>query len=409
MQSWTLKAAAEKRFHSGHPWVFSNELAHSPKGLEPGALVELKSQKGSFLAYGYGNPGSLISFRTLTRHASENPSGPDFLLNRLQRALALRMKLGLIDQSFRLIHGEADYLPGLVLDRYLLEGKRSQVFSIQAHTAGIEKWVPTLIQALERFSATDLKVEHTGILIRGNASARKLEGLEKTETQVIRSLSEDLTTAKVLVPETIEADLINGQKTGLFLDQRMNAALLATLATKEKAVSPARVLDLFCHMGQWGVKLGQALKGNLEVTACDASAEALARTTRNLKGIPHQVMESDLLESLPRMPAKQYDIVICDPPGLIKSRKVIPQGKHAYLQLNTHALRVAKPGALIATSSCSGLLTETDFAEILAKAARRAEVNVQWIYRESQAPDHPVLAEFPEGRYLKCWIGRIVE
>jgi 23S rRNA (cytosine1962-C5)-methyltransferase len=174
---WRLRPGADRRFNAGHPWVYSNELAESPKGVEPGALVELQDASQKFMARGYGNPASLISFRVLTRDPNEKePLSPQNLAQRFSAAAELRAKVGLKDFSYRLCFAEADGLPGLIIDRYVLKGG-TQAFVVQAHTAGMDRCLPEIFQALEIHAGENW--EKTGIVLRNDVSVRKLEDLRR--------------------------------------------------------------------------------------------------------------------------------------------------------------------------------------------------------------------------------------
>jgi 23S rRNA G2069 N7-methylase RlmK/C1962 C5-methylase RlmI len=382
---WTLRAGADKRFRAGHPWVYSNELAHSPRGaaqrpVAPGDPVELRDAAGRFLARGYGHPGTLIAFRALSRDPAEaEPWGEAALLARLRRAAALRHGLGLGAVSHRLVFGEADDLPGLVVDRYRLAppdaaagergpaGIAAQVLAVQAHTAGAERLQEPLLAALEALVTEEHAADprhpdwaHTAVVLRNDAGARRLEGLPDDAVRVARpGPGLALTPARVLTapvagdgrsagppgPAVLQADLLGGQKTGLFLDQaanlRLAAGLLAARLRSESGsfgtpgpmgataapgpmgataapgpmgataapgpmgataapgpmgataapgpmgatAAPLRILDLFAYVGAWGAALarvGAAAGRAVEVTVVDASAPALALAVANV-------------------------------------------------------------------------------------------------------------------------------
>lgn len=414
---WRLKSGEDRRFRSGHPWVYSNELAESPKGLAPGAPVELRDAGGKFLARGYGNPHSLIAFRTLTRQeADTDPWSQAFILARLQRARDLRALVGLTGVSHRLCFGEADGLPGLVIDHYVLADGPA-VHVIQCHTAGADALLPQTLEALRHLDP------EAGVVLRNDLGVRKLEGLTVDEPRVLSEVrhsagapsgTASLDRAKILVRGlagrnlTFTTDLLNGQKTGFFLDQAANIRLAWDRIQGLESQSPLRVLDLFCYVGQWSAHFAQGFAASnrrVHATLADASQAALATAKANVQaaGGEATVLQADLLETLPLKEA--FDVVICDPPALIKARKDIPQGKHAYGALFGRSLERVRPGGIWVACSCSGLLSEEDFSEVLSKAIRRAGRSVRWIGRGGPAPDHPWLAEFPEGRYLKAWVG----
>lgn len=435
---WRLKSGADRRFRAGHPWVYSNELQQSPKGIEPGEAVELCDAGGKFLARGVGHPHSLIAFRALSRD-EENlaPHLPEAILSQLLKAASLRDRLGLTRLSHRLCFGEADGLPGLIVDRYQL--KASQVFVLQAHAAGMERWViPHTEELLRSFVEKQRSIhnasgyptwESTAIVIRNDAGARKLEGLEEQEPRVLRAGNlggeSALSEATIRVPsalgwgsglqefEEFSVNLLRGQKTGFFLDQSFNlrlaAGLLSALRPESKS-KPLRVLDLCSYVGQWSAQLAQVFRKTghkVEVVAVDASAGALELARQNIeaRGARCQTLKGDVLKDLKALEDRSFDLVISDPPALIKGRKDIPVGSHAYLQLNTEVFRLVRNQGAVISCSCSSLLEEEEFLKILSKAAYRNRRSVRWVGRGGQAPDHPILAEFPEGRYLKAWVG----
>lgn len=423
---WQLRSGADKRFKSGHPWVYSNELSSSPKGVEPGAPVELRDASGKFLARGYGNPHSLIAFRAMTRDEKiAEPCAAEAILETLLSAARLRTSLGLAPFSHRLSFGEADDLPGLVIDRYRLDA--GQVFVVQAHTAGANRWMPQIAQILEKYvtwfakqNAGEPDWNATGIVIRNDLSVRKLEGLEEETPRVLKELKgSDLARATIRVRPSIEGgdpvlfdvDLVQGQKTGFFLDQAANIQLAAIrLAHLKPQGAKLRILDLCCYVGQWGTQLARAFKAmglDVEVVAVDASQGALDLARKNVErqGARCETVKGDVLRDLEKMEGGGFDLVVSDPPALIKGRKDIPAGTHAYLQLNTQVFRLIRAGGAVVSCSCSALLEEDEFLKALSKAAYRNRRKVRWAARGSQSADHPMLIEFPEGRYLKCWIG----
>ncbi|MBI2602798.1 MAG: class I SAM-dependent rRNA methyltransferase [Deltaproteobacteria bacterium] len=420
---WRLKNGLDKRFRSGHPWVYSNELASSPKGIDAGQLIELQDKSGHFLAKGYGNPHSLIAFRALSRNPQVvDPMSPDWVTHALVKAACLRRTIGLSKVSHRLCFGEADGIPGLVIDRYRTES--GQVFVVQAHTAGAQRICNSILGILETYTGdvtTDVPWDKTSVVLRNDIGARKLEGLEEEAPNAIKEVDGvDLSAQNIFVASAargdqallFSVDLLSGQKTGFFLDQAANIEL-AVLRFKDlfrHGDSPIKILDLFCYVGQWGTQLGSALKRdglNVSVTAADASAKALEFAKKNLarNDLPSETLKADLIRGLASIPDKSFDIVICDPPALIKSRKDIASGSHAYLQLATQVFRIIKEGGGVVCCSCSQLLQEERFLEALAKGSRRNHRLVKWIARGTPSADHPMLAEFPEGRYLKAWIG----
>jgi 23S rRNA (cytosine1962-C5)-methyltransferase len=283
-----------------------------------------------------------------------------------------------------------------------------QVDVAQAHSAGADRMLGFLPEVLRKLDP--VAWEKGSLVFRNDVGVRKLEGMNEETPKVAKNGGADLAKARIRVrsavggkPLLFQADLLEGQKTGFFLDQAGNiAAALAQL----KGFKPKRILDLCCYVGQWGAQFA-SLHPGVEVTGVDASASALELARKNVEAAGGQFkpLKADVLHELKDLPEKSFDLVICDPPALIKGRKDIPQGKHAYLQLNTQAIRLLAEGGAFVSCSCSALLEEEDFAAAIHKAASRNSRDLRFVARGGQAPDHPFLAEFPEGRYLKCWVG----
>ena len=249
------------------------------------------------------------------------------------------------------------------------------------------------------------------IIVR-DLAVRKLDGLTEEAPRLVHGEPLPLRTlARTAIGTELQIDLLHGQKTGLFLDQIANQALAtALLATslKRKGGEP-KILDLFCYVGAWSTAFAKSLGGKGEYRLLDSSAQALEFAECNVRGAGAENVQTakvDVLTSLDAL-EEQYDVVVCDPPALIQGRKNIPAGLHEYYQLNASAMKRVKPGGFLIASSCSALLDEDKFADVLARSAKRAGRSVAWVARGGFPPDHPVRLEFPEGRYLKCWIGRV--
>ncbi|PWU16309.1 MAG: class I SAM-dependent rRNA methyltransferase [Bdellovibrio sp.] len=423
--SWQLKKGADRRVRGGHPWIFSNELAHSPRQIEPGTLIDLYSDRGEFLASGYGNPQSLIAFRVLSRKKDDDLSSPDFLLGRLRRAWRRRQDWGFAG-SFRLVFSEADELPGLILDRYLLATEGSQVWALQILTAGMERLLADPLPVLQVFADEGLPGwDGTSVVLRKDAAIRKLEGLPVAEPQVLRARGQGqekeqgLARAQVEVrlfdapAATLTVDLVNGQKTGFFLDQSWNMKLVNELLrmrswrkSQLKQGEEFHVLDLCCYVGHWSLQMARTIRelgAEPVVHLVDVSASALALAAENLRraGLRFFTYPLDVLKDIAQWPAGPFDLLIVDPPALVKSRKDLAVAEAAYVKLNTEALRRARPGSLVVSCSCSGLVTEEIFSAILARAERKSGVRTHWLTHGGQSFDHPILGAFPEGKYLK--------
>ena len=429
MTVWRLRPGADRRIRSGHPWVFSNELAISPKGVSPGTPVELQDAKGQFLARGYGNPHSLIAFRALSFDSQEKePTSFAYLHEKIISSWNVRKAAG-FRGSFRLCFGESDYIPGLVLDYYLVEqnGKKAQVFVAQLVTAGMNEalketveFFKSLVEKAQAANMTTLGWADTAVVIRNDLGVRKLEGLTADEPKIIKEIEGlNLSHVDILLNAAgdegvikMACDLHEGQKTGFFLDQTHNIFLAVNLfkswAAQNKPKS-VRILDLCCYVGHWSTQITRALKSmgiEVEVSIVDVSKTALAFAKENAEreGATVKVYEMDVLEGTATLASQHYDIVIADPPAFIKAKKDVPIGKHAYIKMNTQAFRVVKKHGFVASCSCSGLLEEEEFRDAIRKASLRNFTEVRSVLRGGHAADHPTLMQFPEGFYLKMYV-----
>jgi len=439
MKHWRLKSKEERRFKQGHPWVYSNELQDSPKGVQPGELLELNDAGGAFLAYGFGNPSSLIAFRAISRQKNDAASADELLKsilqNNIKRAFEFRLQWFSLSQSFRLVYGENDDLPGLVIDRYV--GKEV-IYVVQPHSAGMDHQLALITSTLAEVSKSLDESSEAKVIYRRDAGSREREGLAKEATEVMflqsgkkvdshdsyREFAFQL--QSVMNREvTMTVDLISGQKTGFFFDQAHNVKLMQILLLRKLRYDHAllqkkgvmKMLDLCSYVGQWSVQLAQVFmeKGlPLQITAVDASDTALKFAEMNVrkntieKGsneIQFHRLKSDVLEPMPSLKDADFEVVIADPPAFIKNRKSIPQGKHAYVQLFTTAIQKTAKGGMVVCCSCSQNLSGEDMKECLQKAARRSGRSVRWIAQGSPSMDHFMKAEFEEGHYLKSWIG----
>ncbi len=428
---WQLKKGSDRRLRSGHPWVFSNELQQSPKGVAPGCPIELVDWQGQFLARGYGNPSSLIAFRVLSLDPSVlNPWHDDYVVERLLAAWRQRRRFGFAG-SFRLCFSENDFLPGLVVDYYLVKHGRelAQVFCVQITTAGMQALLGDLEGTCKKLVALAMEQgltafgwEKTAVVLRNDVSIRKLEGLLPEKPLTIRGVPGlDLAEVEIAVNDLsqvagkdclwLSCNLADGQKTGFFLDQVQNIRLVAGLLASRPG-QKVRILDLCCYVGHWSVQLAHCLKSrghDVEVTLVDVSDAALRFARANVEkiGVRPEVESLDVLQGLDKLAAQGYDIVIADPPAFIKSKKDIPTGKHAYFKLNAQAFRLVAPGGLVVSCSCSGLLAEDDLREAIRKATQRAKVGIRGVLKGGHSPDHPTLPQFPEGYYLKMHVHSI--
>jgi 23S rRNA (cytosine1962-C5)-methyltransferase len=383
-----LKKNEDKRLRKGHLWVFSNEVDAKRSPLEQfnaGDLVQVKSDDGKVLGTAYINPQALICARLLSRKPNLK-CGSNFFKERLTTALALREKL--FDKPYyRLVFGESDGLPGLVIDRF------GAVLSVQITTAGIEQRKETVFAALH-----DL-LSPVAIILKNDNSQRQLEGL---------SLESELVHGKLPNPLIIvengakfKIDIVDGQKTGWFYDHRSSRAQLAGFAKNQ------RVLDLFSYTGAWGIPA--AMAGAKEVICVDASESALALAKYNA-GLNHvqdkmQFVRNDVFEFLKqaRLENQLYDIIVLDPPALIKRKKDFKQGYEAYRRLNHLALQVLAKNGILVSASCSHHLSRENLHEILRSSGRHIDRHLVFFAIGGQGPDHPIDPASPETGYLKTF------
>ena len=390
-----LKRGEDRRLRSGHLWIFSNEVdtAATPlTAFEPGAVVDVRSDRDQFLGFAYVNPRTLIAARIVGRDP-DYPLDGSLIVHRLRVALALRERL-YREPYYRLVYGESDGLPGLVIDRY------GDVLVAQSGTAGIDRLRAQIEVAIE-------KVTHAKTIVwKNDSGARELEGL----TQSV-SLSGEETGVAVPVDIAVReqgidyvAPLAEGQKTGWFYDQAANRERL------RRYLPPgARVLDICSYVGAWAVS---ALKGGAaSATSVDSSATALEYVARNASanGVEIQTIRDDAFDALQALNASgaRFDVVIVDPPAFAKRKKDVPQALAAYRKLNQLALPLIERDGLLVSCSCSYHMAADDLLTAIQAAARHSSRFVQVLEQGGQSPDHPVHPAIPETRYLKAFFCRV--
>nr|WP_255672483.1 class I SAM-dependent rRNA methyltransferase [Corallococcus sp. AS-1-6] len=381
-----------RHLRAGHPWVFRKALEHMPR-IPPGSVVDL-TENGKFVARGYYDPHSAIAVRVLTRDSRETVDAR-FITQRVQRALAARTAL--IDlkdtDSYRLIHGEGDGLPGVVVDLY------AGWAVMKLYSAGLTPYRPLIVEALKA-GVPGLK----GILGRdevgrddveeddGRGSGKMLWGEEAPELIPIRERG-----AIFLV------DAWKGQKTGFFLDQRENRYLIRRLGQGRD------VLNCFSFSG--GFSVNAALGGANSVFSVDQDPEAIALARENFtrNGLPaakHDFLAADvfaLIQSF-KEEGRTFDLIILDPPAFAKSQRAVEAAVDGYASLNRQALALLRPGGLLATASCSARVTGDMFMGAVREAGFKAGVDLALVEERYQPPDHPVRLQFPEGKYLKLYV-----
>lgn len=373
-----------KRLHSGHLWIFSNELHESPARYAPGSLVEVYDMQEEFLGLGYINPNSLIAIRLLCRE--KRSIDREFLRQRINAALALRKRLLGEREAYRLIYSEGDYLPGLIADVY------GACVVLQFLTYGMEAMKDMVVELFEEIMRPEM------IVLRNEGRVRTLEGLPLYKELVKGSLEQP----PVIREDGIlfEIDPYEGQKTGFFLDQRDNRVAL------KQYIRHGSGLDLFSYIGAWSMHLASA---GAEITCVDSSERAIAQVRRNadlnkLSGRINIAVEDvfSFLERELRAGDRRYDFIVLDPPAFVKSANRLKEAVKAYREINEMSMRLIKSGGILASSSCSYHMGRELFVDTLNAAAKNARRSLRLIELRSQAPDHPVLLSMAETEYLKC-------
>ena len=385
-----LSRNQDRRLRGGHPWIFSNEIA-SVEGEPPdGGLVDIVDHRGAYLGRAYFSRRSLISARVLTR--GRDAIDADFFARRIERALRLRDRVVPGERALRLVYGEADMLPGLVVDRY------GDWISVQILTLGMEARADDIREALTR------TVQPRGAVRACDVPLRALEGLPLERGVWWGEVPERVEVE--LEGFHVEANLLHGQKTGLFLDQRLNRR------RAEAQARGRRVLDLFCYQGEWAL---HAVRGGaISVLAVDASEPALAAAARNLErnGLSAGVTlrRGDCFEILRELEGagERFGLVVLDPPALIKSRRSLATGARAYRELNRAAMALLQEEGVLVTCSCSHHLDDTLFRQVLLEAARLARRPCRVLDWAGEPPDHPQLLAVPETHYLKCAVLQVL-
>lgn len=388
-----LKKNEERRLRAGHEWIYANEVdtAETPlRTLPAGAACLVQDHRGKTLGRALLSPHSLIVARLYSRDASREPDAA-FFKQRVEQALALRETL-FEHPCYRLIHGEADGLPGLVVDRF------GDTLVVQVGTAGMEAHLDTLVAAL------DTVIAPVNIVLRNEAAVRELEELPLYTRAAKGEVPESVSLVENGV--AFEAPLAEGQKTGWFFDHRVARARMAPLAKN------ARVLDVFSYCGGWGVQA--AVAGASEVTAIDSSTIALDYLHRNAErnGVQDKVrtLEGDAVAGMKELAGagEKFDLVILDPPAFIKRKKDFKNGLAGYHAINELALRLVKPGGFLVSASCSMHLPAERLLEVMRSSARHIDRSLQILGYEGQGPDHPMHPSIPETAYLKSWFARVM-
>jgi 23S rRNA (cytosine1962-C5)-methyltransferase len=383
-------ARAEEIAGTGHLWIYAGFI-HAVRGQPvTGDLVDVVMPNGRFYARGLYNPDSKIRVRILTFH--EEPITPAFWRERIAQAVRLRTRIAPETTAYRLIYGEADRLPGLIVDRY------DDVLVMQTLSSGMDRRKEMLADLLCEATAS------VRVYLRNDAKSRSLEGLSPV-TGFLRG--DGGTTIEVREGAArFLVDIARGQKTGWFCDQRENRLAAARLTAGQ------RVLEVFCHTGAFGIQA--ALAGASHVEGLDVSEEALvlAREHARLNGVQERCLyrAADAFEELRRLEhtGRQFDVVLLDPPAFARSKQAVPRALSGYKDINLLGIRLTKPEGIVVTSSCSHHVSDTDLWKAIGRAAQDAKRCVRLLEQRGQASDHPILATMPETRYLKCFIMQVL-
>ena len=394
MYSIRLKKGKEKAVRQLHPWVFSGAIDQVKGAPENGEIVMVTDSTDNFLAYGFFNDKSRVAVRLLEWNL-ETEINEDWWRNKIAKAVKKRESLYNQDtNTYRLIFSEADFIPGLIVDRY------ADFLSVQILTSGIERIKPIIIDELQKL------LDPKGIFDRSDASARAHEGMDASSGGILSGLEPP---EFVSVKENgifYHVNIADGQKSGFYCDQRDNRRLVANHSKGKKT------LDCFSYSG--GFSLNAFRAGATEVVSVDSSALALDTLKKNIEinsfnQIPHRMFQSDVNKQLRvfREQNEKFDLIILDPPKYAPSRSALTKASRAYKDLNRLAMLLLNEGGLLATFSCSGAVDISMFKQILAWAALDAGKDVQFIEQYAQPSDHPVRSSFPEGEYLKGLLCRV--
>jgi len=377
-----ISARGEERLRSGHPWIYRADVADARAGA--GDIVQVRNARGRALGSALFSDRSQITLRMLSY--GDALADDALLRQRIESAVAFRQTLAIDATAYRLVHGEGDLLPSLIVDRY------GDYLVVQALSQGTDRLLPSVVAAL-----TDL-LHPRGILARNDPRTRSLEGLEQ-RVEVLAGEVPDVVTVTEAGIE-YDVDLRRGQKTGLFLDQRENRIAAAAYAR-------GRLLDCFTYNGGFALVLGRRA---LETIAFDVSEEAIARVRRNAAR-NRVVVDArvgnvfDELRGLDRL-GERFDTIVLDPPAFAKNKAAIANARAGYKEINLRALKLLNPGGALVTCSCSYNVNEAAFAEIVYEASVDAQAHVTVVEKRMQGRDHPVLLGVPETYYLKCFILR---
>ncbi|MGN0350802.1 MAG: class I SAM-dependent rRNA methyltransferase [Roseburia sp.] len=397
----TLKKGEGRTIKAGGMWIFDNEIDTITGSFENGEIVIVHDFDGYPMGRGFINTNSKIRIRMMTRHV-EQEIDRTFLQMRVQNAWDYRkVVLGQTKEdisSCRVIFGEADFLPGLVVDKY------EDVLVVQCLALGMEQFKETIVSLLKETLAKD-GIQIRGVYERSDANERTKEGLPKVKAFI----GEEFDTNVEIVENGVHymVDVVNGQKTGFFLDQKYNRLAMQRICKGKK------VLDCFTHMGTFALNAGIA--GAADVTGLDISEFAVQQAMENARrnGLEETVKFrcANVLDELPKLAeaGEKYDVVILDPPAFTKSRQATKNAIKGYREINMKGLKLVKDGGYLATCSCSHFMTQELFTKTIREAARSAHKRLRQVEFRTQAPDHPILWAADESYYLKFYIFQVVD
>ena len=401
--AYTVTPKAEAAILKGHPWVYADEITAAPgTAPENGAVVDVLSRKGRYLGSGLLSEASKIRVRLLSRNANDR-FDEDFWRRRIEYAWAYRKAIYPVEdlQCCRVVFGEADSLPGVTVDRF------GPILSVQILSYGMEKRKELLARLLVETLQADGQVIE-GVFLRNDVALREKEGLSEGKGWLeVPGLVHPEKAGTVITENGVRyhVDVENGQKTGFFLDQKLNRRRVAQLAKGR------RVLDCFTHTGSFA--LNAAFGGAEHVTAVDVSEAAveMARANAVLNGLEGRMdfVCADVFDLLPGLEGKHdYDFIILDPPAFTKARKTAANAMRGYKEINCRAMKLLPRGGILATASCSHFATPAMFEKMLAEAAQDAGRQLRQIEARQQAPDHPILWNVEETNYLKFYLFQVV-
>ena len=385
-----LKKKISNRVENGHPWIFNNEVERIEGTVTPGDTVEVFTGDKKFVGKGYINPQSQIVVRLLTRNQKETID-EQFFYQRLQEAWTFRKQLG-YTENCRLIFGEADGLPQLIIDKF------NDYLVLQTLALGIDKWKPAIVNALQKIFSPK------GIYERNDVPVRELEGMQQQKG----FLSEPFNTEIILRENGLQfyVNLETGQKTGYFLDQQDNRRAI------QHIVKDASVLGAFCYTGTF--EIHAAHYGAKSVLGLDISENAIAMAQKNaaLNGLEN-ICSFECVNAFPVLSAwpregKQFDVVMLDPPSFTKSRSNIDKAVRGYKEINLRGMKLVKPGGFLVTSSCTSLVPPEMFLDIIDMAARDAKRRLRQVVFNTQSGDHPVIRGWENTHYLKFLIVQVL-